>query len=469
MSDHGHAVSSASVADEGNSGVKLIPSGANGPKEHRRASTLLASIMIVASCVIVPHGRPFVFDAGTYWGSARQLLHLDMHMTNLHLRGVFTAVMYLPAVVAAQILKSVPPAIFVELQNGLLLVLLCVGVIPRLIGAWARPTAMTTWTASILGSLLLSRFSPYPLTDLWGGTLILLAVVMLARGNRLAGFVAGLAGSSAFNVRPAYLACLVLLTAGIFIVRGRSGIFFLLGGFAGLLPQVLVNLVMDGRWYPWPKEMSSIAGLQAGYGAYVVRYDTVAYAPAPDPRLFHCSPDMAALVGPSPPASVPELLRFFGSHLPEAAVFLGQKMAAAFYWPAATPYFGPARKSDVLVAASVIFVTTCGVGALLRRLPLRSVPGDRIVGLGVLSVLLGSMTTLLTSTPETRFALPVLVLGITGCALVTTEWARDRRLPLSVPVLLLVVSSSVAVLAAAPVSLEHPMSGAATSERCSHS
>ena len=181
-----------------------------------------------------------------------------------------------------------------------------------------------------------------------------------------------------------------------------------------------------------------------------------------DPQLFFCSPPMARATGGTPPESSGELALFFLSHLLEASLLSVQKVAAALHWPLSTPYLTPAPGVNAVFALVVTAVAVVGAAALLRAAVRRETGTSSVARLGLLVVWLGCVASLATSATESRFAVPLVLVGVVGCAtLVTSGGARAGRR--------FVVAGMLAVLvvhAIGATALLAPQSGIASATDC---
>jgi hypothetical protein len=427
---------------------------------------------VLATVVVLqPATSSFFWDAGGYWNLAKGLVNGDSPFggETLALRGVLTAFLYLPAAAVAQFGGDSLAGIAVLAENSILIAAIGVVLIPALVGLW-RPVTVRVVIVSALGAgVVLAGFAPFPLTDLWAAALLVATVVGLGRRSAPWLLVAGLAAGAAFNIRPATLLPLVVVGLAVLVARRWSAAWFAMGTALALTPQLLLNLWRGSAWAPWPEMTGALSKLQASYAAYVVRYDTVfadsiSAGPASEPRRFFCSPGMVDALDGRAPESPGELATAFLSHLPQALVFSTQKVTAALHWPLSTPYTAPAPAVNALFAVLITAVTVIGALALLRR----TVRSGREVSLAQVAawiVWAGSAATLVTSATEARFALPLVVFGIAGCALLAGD---GIRLPGTTGRLWVAgaLIGVVAVYGVGLTGLRHPVDGAGTLAAC---
>lgn len=388
------------------------------PRRQSILVSVLAGLAVFLGAVTQSPAPRFLYDAAQYWaGSVSLLSGGDAYVDgNLSLRGVFTSVLYLPAALATKGFGDSAGGTAVLVENSLLIALIGALLLPRLLRAWGPVTPWMVLVCAGLTWLVVGRFAPYPLTDLWAAALMLAAVVALRRSSAMGLMLAGLLAGIAFNVRPAYLVPLLLALAAVLLRRRLAGLWFAAGMGVALVSQSILNLTHGAGWKPWPSGMFALTQLQAHDASYIVRYDTAKYGLAQDPRQFFCNPEMAQAVGPHPPDSSGALVAFFTHNLPQSLVFLAEKAAAALHWPLSAPYYAPTSAGEGMFALLVTAVAVVGVVSLVN---VGSRSGFRSVSLPVwvaLLVWLGSLATIVTSAPETRFALPLVLLGIAGCA-----------------------------------------------------
>lgn len=379
--------------------------------------------------------RPVDFDALYYWIAAGKVIGTaDLPPGFLEVRGALGAPIYVPAALLAEVLGTGGALTAVLVQNSLLVALVAAFLLPRLAGRPRDP--WTAWGGAALVLVVLSPFAPYALVDLYPAVALLLALLLLRSRRPASLATVGVLLAFTVGVRPSYLVPVLLLAAVLASHRVRA-LLPVGGGVAlGLLPQSFVNLHLHGTALPWPVDSAGLVRLQAAYASYVVRYDTVPSAPRP--QLFHCSPAMAERVPSPPPEGLLELARHLLVNLPDSFVFALQKIAAAFLWGWSTPYTAADEPVVTALGVTVALVSGLGVAYLVRPVFGRHPAGaggaggdaatQRTRAWAWAAIAVGSMLTLVSSTPEARFALPVVLVGVVGC---TTAIAG--RAPLRAP------------------------------------
>jgi hypothetical protein len=404
----------------------------------------------------------FAYDAATYWAGSVSLAHgRDAYVDGmLSLRGVLTSVLYLPAALAARVFGDSAGGVAVLIENSLLVALAGALLLPWVLRIWGPVTPWMVWFCSGLTWLLVGRFAPYPLTDLWAAAAILAAVAALQRRSPLAMMGAGLFAGIAFNIRPAYLAPLVLTLAVVLVRQGLVGLWCAVGVILALVPQLILNLTHGFGPSLWPHGMSGLMALRLGTSSHVVRYDTVIDGSAPDPRQLFCDPAMAQAILDHPSLSTGGLVSSYLGNLPHSLVVAAERASAALHWPLSTPYFAPTGAADQMFALLVTTVAVLGVVSLVHA---QVGSGSRSSVLPVwaaLAVWLGSLASVVTSPPETRFGLPLVLIGIAGCAVLVRGRLSSRWVAGA-------VIAVVVVFAIGTLGLSHPAApGLASASTC---
>ncbi|MEX5719533.1 hypothetical protein [Geodermatophilus maliterrae] len=389
---------------------------------------VLVGGVLTAVLALRPPAPVFLYDAKAYLGGAVALLGPGglVEGGGLTLRGALTPLMYLPAAAVARLLGDDVAGAAVIAQNALVIAVIGVVLIPRLVALWRPVTPTVVLTSAVTTGVLLSGFVTQPLSDLWAVALLLTVVVLLDRPTRWTWLVAGLAAGAAFNIRPATV--LPLAAVGLALVVGcRPAVpWFLLGGAAALVPQVLLNRWERAIWAPWPEMTPWLTELQTSFASFVVRYDTVVGDPTRSPGLAFCSPGMAGAID-TPPSSPGELAGVYLTHLPQSLVFAVQKIGAALHWPVSAPYLTDAPVVNAVFSVLVTAVTAVGAAVLLRRTIQRRGAAPLFGPVLVLMVWAGSLLSLVTSATETRFAVALVLLGVAGCAVLVDDGLRRPR------------------------------------------
>ncbi|WP_344503313.1 hypothetical protein [Dactylosporangium maewongense] len=439
---------------------------------------------LLAATVAQGPAAGFVYDAAHYFdGSLAIFTGADtVRVGDLDFRGALTPLVYAPAALAEHLVTGAG-RYAVLLENALLVALVGGFLLPRIA---ARPAAV--WVCAPLTWLVAARFAPFPLMDLPAVAAFLTAVWLALRpdpprsdplrpdpprpdplrsgllrsgplrfGTAWCLGLAGVAAGATVNLRPAYLLPLAALGGIVVATRRRSALWFAAGVVAGSLPQVAFNALRGSVPGPTPPGTADLAGFQAGYASYIVRYDTIEPAVGA-PQQFYCDPSMAAAVDGRLAASTGGLVRALLTNLPESALFLAEKVAAALAWSWSTPYSAAASAEHYELTVPVVLIVATGIVAACRT------PGART--LAILAA--GVCASLMTSATETRFALPLVLLAVAGCALVTgpAGVAGETR-PRVIRFVAVVLVLAAAVAAVAALGVAHPLPpGPATPAVC---
>ncbi|MGI5181884.1 hypothetical protein ACQEVZ_36870 [Dactylosporangium sp. CA-152071] len=427
---------------------------------------------LLAATVAQGPAAGFVYDAAHYFdGSLALFTGADtVRVGDLDFRGALTPLVYAPAALAEHLVTGAG-RYAVLLENALLVALVGGFLLPRIA---ARPAAV--WVCAPLTWLVAARFAPFPLMDLPAVAAFLTAVWLALRPDPLRSDslrsdslrlgpawclgLAGVAAGATVNLRPAYLLPLAALGGIVVVTRRRPALWFAAGVVAGSLPQVAFNALRGSVPGPTPPGTADLAGFQAGYASYIVRYDTIEPAVGA-PQQFYCDPSMAAAVDGRLAASTGGLVRALLTNLPESALFLAEKVAAALAWSWSTPYSAAASAEHYELTVPVVLIVATGIVAACRT------PGART--LAILAA--GVCASLMTSATETRFALPLVLLAVAGCALVTgpagVAGESRPRVIRFVAVVLVLAAAVAAVAAVAALGVAHPLPpGPATPAVC---
>ncbi len=374
----------------------------------------------------------FVYDAAQYWAASVALVSggNTAEAGVLQLRGALTAIVYVPPALLSELFGPDSAAWTVLLWNSLMAAALCVGLLPR-IAALISPgaSAWRVWIAALAGGVIVSGFSRFALLDVWAIALALLGLYAIAVGSRWwHGALAGLALVFATNIRPAYLAPVLIATLVLLIAHPKSALWAIPGALLGLVPQIVFNLAVMDRLSLVPVQTPYLLNVQATYATFATRYDTV-LEPGRYPSQFYCDPAYAVLqLDDTKPTSAPGVLISVLSHLPDSIAFLSGKVAASLHWSFSTPYEHSPGPGTSLMTLFIIAVSAGGLVALIWRMVNSwAERKPRIMALAVLGFWVGAVGTLVLSTPETRFAVPLAMIGLIGLLAAVPSPLRLKR------------------------------------------
>lgn len=382
--------------------------------------TLLASL--VAFLIPFIHGpaSDFLYDAAQYWGGAAAIVAGEAPLVpgSLTTRGVFTSFVYLPPAMASALIGPQSAVWTVLIWNAALGAALSAVLIPRLAGLFTgKPLSPArVWVSAILVGFVLSGFTRYPLVDVWSISFALAGIYGILVGRRWWWLcLAGASLTISVNMRPSLIAPLLLCLVVILFVRAKPIAIAAPAAVLAALPQIVFNVRHWGLWSPVPHDTVPLTVVQAAPAPYTLRYDTV-IGEDRLPQQWYCDPDYARLLAQDKtPHNQLDVVASAFQHLPDSVWFLARKAAANLHWSMATPYENAPGHTAGPVAVLVILVTALGAAALvLRAVRSRADRNDLISSLAMLAFLIGALGTLVFSTPETRFALPVLMIGTVG-------------------------------------------------------
>ncbi|WP_146069874.1 hypothetical protein [Cryobacterium sp. M15] len=401
------------------SSSRVIAVGFKSPGHEHQLSWVIFLSFIGATLVMGV--GVFRYDAWAYWETAQSAFGPRPGVEEYYwgLRGVLGNFMFLPAAGLARLFGAGFDGFFVLLQNALLFAAFASFLLPRCVAIWRPVTAQIRLLGALLAWIVLVGFAPYPLVDAYPAIAIFGILVLLQSTRSSVLVLAGVFAGIAVNIRPSYLVVVGGFLVVAFIWRQWRGIWFAFGILVGLVPQLIMNVIRIGEWSLWPPLSASLVSLQAEYGSYVVRYDTLFGADAP--QQFYCSPGMAQALTLPLPQTAGELASAFLSHIPTSVVFALQKVGASLHWPLSTPYTTSNVGVDGLFALAITLITVCGISSLLftvfrKRLGERWRHSSWLAAALAGVVVIGGTLTIVASASESRFALPLVLIGVLGCA-----------------------------------------------------
>jgi hypothetical protein len=383
---------------------------------------LAAAAVFVGAAAQRPTGA-FVYDASTYWSGSTALYSKVSTYTagGLATRGALSPLVYAPAALVDRVFPGCGREA-VLLENAVLLAVLGAVVLPLIARSLGARGPLALWTCAALTWFVGERFAPYALMDLPTAA-VFLGTALFASTRSMWGLaLAGLGAGIAANLRPAYLAPAGVVLVGVAVLRRLGVLAFLAGAAVALLPQVFLNASHGNGYLPTPAGTQALAGFQADVASYTVKYDTI--VTSSPPQQYYCDPRMARLVDGHEVHSSGGYVALILEHPLRSVPFLAEKLSTALAWSWNTPYGQPAGVENPNAALPVVALTVLGLAALL----LTARRGRDGYALLVLLAALATCVSLLTSATETRFALPVVLFGVCGCAVALTQWLFRRSL-----------------------------------------
>ncbi|GAA3205466.1 hypothetical protein [Microbacterium terregens] len=438
---------------------------------RRFPHTLVAGLVVFALQWVHGPAQAFLYDAVQYWGAPIALL-TGGNVSDagvLQIRGVLSSIVYLPPALATTILGPSTAVWTVLVWNSLLASVICVILLPRIAGL-ITPGGLVIriWFSALAGGVVLSGFARYPHLDVWSAGLALAGFLGLASSRRWWTIaLSGLSLAVALNLRPSYLAPVAIAAVVLLIARPRLVLWAVPGAAVGLLPQFVFNITTLSSLSLSPVATSYLLQVQSAQAAFAVRYDTVAFADR-HPQQWYCDPAYARLLaGDVEPTSPVGVLSSAISHLPHSLWFFSQKAGASLQWSFATPMEHPPGGGTSLMTFVVVGLSAFGVVALIwQAVTLRAQRGPLLNALALVGFWIGALGTLVLSTPETRFALPLVLVGIVGLLTVLPPTLRPTAPRAAIVAALVVaVALAVGVFAIGKAGLAHPLPpGPLTSE-----
>jgi hypothetical protein len=303
------------------------------------------------------------YDAATYWAGATYLVHFanPYAIGGLALRGIWTSVMYVPAAALSLVIGSNPPGFSILVQNAVLVAVIGAVILPRIAAAWRPVTPRMTYACTAIVWLLIDRYAPLAISDLYGVALVLTVVAILTSNDGWRWYLfAGACAGIAMNIRPAYLVTIVVVTIAVAAWKRLRVVSFAAGTLLSLVPESILNLLNHNGISPFPPLTFALADGQSQTASFIVRYDTVGPAATATPRLFWCSPQMSHIVHGHLPANAFGLASVFLHHPVQASVFVSEKLAAVLHWPMSAPFYTANGFGDSLFAILITAVTVVG-------------------------------------------------------------------------------------------------------------
>lgn len=389
---------------------------------QRISHTPLASLVAFAIAFIHGLAPAFVYDAAQYWGGALALFTGGDPVLagGLATRGVFTAGVYLPPALLTAVLGGGAAEWAVLTWNALMIAMVCAVLVPRFVqavrGMEGRPPAAQVWISAVLGSVLLSGFARFPLMDVVSTGLAfagLYGILVTRRWPLLV--LSGLAIAAGANMRPSLLAPIVVAVVVLLFVRAGQVAIAVAGGVLALIPQLALNVLAFGSWSIVPRETAALSAVQAAYAHVALRYDTVAFADQ-RPQQWYCDPLYASLVvDDGVPRNQFQVVGSALAHLPDSLWFLFRKAAASIHWSLETPYEPPPGSAVDVLTVLVVMTAALGVVILAGSAIRERAERRRLSAiLALLGFWFGALAVLVFATPETRFAVPIVLVGLIG-------------------------------------------------------
>ena len=186
------------------------------------------------------------YDAAVYTNAPFFILDGGPVPPGYGIRGVLSWLVYLPAALGTKVGMSMAAGVLV--QNAALLAALGAFLLPAILahasvgGRWR-----TIWCCAMV-AIVLGRFAPLGLMDVWAFLPVLGAIILVARPSAVRIALAGALMGAAVNLRPAYLIVgLVLLLMWAVWIR-RGWIWLALGSLSVVVSQAVSSLFRPGSF-----------------------------------------------------------------------------------------------------------------------------------------------------------------------------------------------------------------------------
>lgn len=415
--------------------TSTIPSRGEVRGTRSRAVVLnsaLASVMVFVFCVLRGPAQSFLYDAAQYWNAPMALIGgTDAAVAGaLSMRGALTPLVYLPPAVVSSLLGQGSAAWAVLIWNSLLAAAVCVFLLPRIAAVVAPgPTLVRIWLSALLGGAVFAGFAQHPLLDTWAVFAALAGLYVLVKGHHWwTATIAGVLFALSVNLRPSYVVPTALAVVVLILADRRRVALMVPGAVLGLIPQFVLNLVHYGSVGVVPYATEFLSRVQAAQATYAVRYDTV-LGLGRNPQQWYCDPLYAAQVASeAEPTNQWGVVTSIFENLPHSLWFLTEKAAASLQWSSVTPYAHAPGTATGLTAVLAIGLASAGLVALVMgAVQARHDRSRFLVILSILGFWFGSLAALVLSTPESRFAIPLVGIGLIGVLAVVPGSLPSRQ------------------------------------------
>jgi len=420
--------------------------------KHR---SLLLFIAISVATFFQQSAPAMLWDAEVYLrGSVALISGGNIYVDGgLDLRGAWSPIVYSPAAAVNHIIGRSGYGeglfVFVLLQNAVLVGAISTLLLPALMRLWFPRNSTSLIVCATIGYFVLRNFAPYSLMDTWAIALVLLAVCLIERRGFASLFFAGLAIGVGVNLRPSYLLTAVVITVITVVSLRYRGLLMIVGLVVAQTPQIVVNWFVNGRMTPFPVSLAGVSGNRAVWTLFTIRYDTIAYRPFAEGAQLFCDPAMVRVALSELPPSRSDLVMVFVTNPLQSGWFFIEKLGAVLLWPVTVPYFEWIPVLNLLFGVVIVLITVLGISGLMltrTKSPALSLP--RVAALVVIG---GVLVNLVLFHTETRYAIPLVLIGVAGIAGLAGHCAshgirrRDIRggLPTAIVVLAVAVLLSV--------------------------
>lgn len=367
-----------------------------------------------------------LWDAATYLdGSLALVSGGDVYNSGgLSTRGVLTPLIYSPTAFMNQIFTNgqLSELLFtgVLVEGAVFAVLISVLLLPRLRSTLFGANPLSSLLVSMLSYFAIRGFAPYSLMDLCAVSTLLAGISLLDKPSNGRFIASGLFLGVSINLRPSYLLIAIAIILASLICGRLSGFFALVGFFVSQVPQLVLNFKTGRKISFLPLDILDTINFTAfSISGFVLRIDSIVYSPRPKGKL-HCDPTMVSFVLNEMPSNYGDLFVLYASHPLDSGWFLLQKLGATLLWPVSVPYFEARPVANALFGSITLLVTVIGISRLV--LGRNNVGSNNLTKLSVWFVVFGTILNFASNATESRYALPLVLMGVIGISEFLSEF-----------------------------------------------
>ncbi len=361
-----------------------------------------------------------VWDADGYFNSSIAIVQGTFDARTFYVRGVLTSLVYvIPSFVGLRFLE---PTVFgtylyvlVLFQNALIVSLIGTYIIPRLLELFVPRSKSALVTSSLISVYAFQSFVPYSLIDVFAIALLIPSVYLMNSHRNSVALVYGLILGISVNLRPSYLATVIFLVLCAAVIQRHKSLILISGLLISQLPQVIFNWLHFKSFSFFALASGKFASSNYSLAAYAIRVDSRGYPAIGEfePLLF-CDKRMFDLAKQADLTSTFDMLVMFAKNPIATFVFEVKKISAAVWWPVTIPYYDHNPLVNTVFGAVIAFVVVFGTSMLIL-LVVKSTTKKNL--LGFVAVYFGFFVNIIVYHSEPRYALPVVVVSISGFVL----------------------------------------------------
>jgi len=359
-----------------------------------------------------------LWDAATYLDGSLALVAGGgvYNSGGLSTRGVLTPLIYSPAAAMNQIFANgqLSELLFVGVlvEGAVFIALISFFLLPRLRSTLFGANQASSFLVSMLSYFAIRGFAPYSLMDLSAVSTLLAGISLLNKRGNGRFMASGLFLGVCINLRPSYLLIVIAIILASLVCGKLSGFFALVGLFLSQVPQLVLNFKIGRKISFLPIDILDTVNFTAfSISGFVLRIDSIVYSPRPKGNL-HCEPTMVSFVLNKVPSNYGDLFVLYASHPLDSGWFLLQKFGATLLWPVSVPYFEARPVANAIFGSMILLVTVIGISRLV--LGRNNVGSNNLTKLSLWFVVFGTLLNFSSNATESRYALPLLLMGVIG-------------------------------------------------------